>query len=616
MKIYPNKFNIEIKNEINNSFDIPLAYVDTTTASYDITTTINEEFKSSSKQELLPYNVVNNNICLFDKFEQQIPYDKMVNDFIKDNEKGYVYVPKNESIRFIPKKYEYKLKGKKKIKYQSNMIYNINAIVYNNLSYANNLMQIFGDAASRDLAPNNILINNGDLSLKKITSNELINPDITFFLLKNMETIIEEEEKEYQFNINDLIDNLESNLFFIIKDDNAIKNTDKYDNEKINLLYSEKNISFNTANPNIYTDAKIDTKYFFNIPKNTDKKIYHKIFNNSNTSPIIIEENIDKTFLIYASENIFNNLKENYKIIYETLAYVLFNSYISSDYITDWITDTIPDYIVKNNKLIKKNKFTSDLNIAELLNLNIEDIEKIKVIIDSEKYPYVEYVELYNNYLIFKKNKGLNNIYADPKEKPLNWISIYINDEIFFYKDFVYKINNKIEDCVNIQNLNNEIIIDLKPFRHSDSGIFIKYQQEPIIIQLIEVINNIEYKIQNEVYYLICKNNDSVSRYEVVKKKDYYSNDIILLTINVTQDTKKIEKNIFDMRQRGGGLPLSEEDNFDCFDIGHINGRPYRKASSMIITLPKHLEPYKDRIMAVIQKYKLIDDYPIIIFKE
>lgn len=70
------------------------------------------------------------------------------------------------------------------------------------------------------------------------------------------------------------------------------------------------------------------------------------------------------------------------------------------------------------------------------------------------------------------------------------------------------------------------------------------------------------------------------------------------------------------MRQRGGGLPESEKDNYNCFDIGHIYGRPYRKGGSTIITLPKKLEPHKEMIMETVKQYCVAEEYPIIIFKE
>ena len=69
------------------------------------------------------------------------------------------------------------------------------------------------------------------------------------------------------------------------------------------------------------------------------------------------------------------------------------------------------------------------------------------------------------------------------------------------------------------------------------------------------------------------------------------------------------------MRQRGGGLPETYKDNYNCFDIGNINGRPYRKGNTLIITLPKYLEQYKDIIMDTVKQYCIAEDYPILLFE-
>lgn len=618
MKIYPNKSAIEVKKEIDELVDIPLAYIDTTSSAYNIEVNINEKLKTYTKQELLPYSNVDTNICLFDKYENQISYDDMVKNFSKNKDGGYLYIPKINSTNFRPKKFEYKIKAKKKIKYQSNMLYNINALFYNNKEYANKIMPILGDAANRNLAPGNISINNNDVSLNRLCETTITDSDITFFLLKNFETILEENNNELKFDKNYYINEFDTNFFFIVKNDFAIRDYEGeiYDTSKVNLLYSNSYNNYVVSNPRIYNNSNINTKYYFNIPNNTSTVKYHSLFVNKDKTPVLIEEHIGKTFVIYISEDLLNSVITNHEIMYEAFSFIYFNSYCTSQYISDWIADEMPDYIVKDNKLTKKTKFTSDLSISEILEISTNEIASMSVLIDYEKYPYVRYVESYNNHLTFMKIKGDNNIYADPKEKPENLISIYINEEIFFYEDFIYKINNSIEDCVNIQKIDDKIVIELKPFKHSDTGIYIKYEQAPITISLIDVINNVEKKIQNETYYLICKQNDSLGRYELLNKKEYMSNDLILLTINISEDISKTENTIYDMRHRGGGLPLDSKDNFDCFDIGNILGRPYRKAGSLIITLPKYLEEYKEQVMNIVKQYMLAEDYPIVIFKE
>lgn len=619
MKIYPNKAIVSIKKEVNSVIDIPLAYVDTTVSTYSITTSSDDTYKVSSKSEVLPYNNINTNICLFDQFENQIPYDDMVKEFSNDGKDGYVYIPKNSSTKFKPKTFEYKLKVRRNMKYQSNMLYNINALFYNNSVYANRLMPIFGDAASRSLAPGNVSINNSDMSLTKLLNGDISTKDIAFFYLHNLNTVITEGGIQSIFNKNNYIKENDTNLVLVMSDNFALKDYDgvEYNADKVNLFFNYGYTQYKVSNPSIYSGSFLNSKYYFNIPQSTTTVKYTSLFSDTSRTPILIEEHLDNSIVVYIAEDLINNATSNYKILYEMLMYLYINSYQTSDTIIDWISDVMPDYIVKDNKLIKKSKFTSSSSVQELTGLKYSEIKFTNVIIDSDKYPFVKYDGITNNYLTFSKLKGANNIYADPKEKPVGWISLYTNEEIFFYKSFIYRINDSIVDCVNVQRIEDEVIIELKPFRHSDSGIFIKYNQEPIKIPLVEVINNIEQQVINATYYLICKQNDSVSQYELLKKTDYVSTDgVILMTINIAQDASKTENTLYDMRQRGGGLPLDAKDNFDCFDIGHILGRPYRKAGSLIITLPKYLEEHKDAVMDIVKQYMLAEDYPIIIFKE
>jgi hypothetical protein len=430
-------------------------------------------------------------------------------------------------------------------------------------------MPVFGDAAKRSLAPGNVSINNSDLSLNKLCESSMNNTDITFVYMKNLNTAITNENNEEIFNKDNYIKDDETNFVLTMANDFAISDSASYDSSKVNLFLSTGYTSYTVSNPNIYSDSILNSKYYFNIPTNTSTIKYRSLFTNTTKTPILIEEHIDNTIVVYIAEDLINNATSNYKVIYELMTYIYFNSYSTSDTVTDWISDVMPDYIVKDNKLIKKSKFTSNSSISDLVGLRTDEILSIKVIIDSTLYPYVNYDGITNNCLTFSKIKGSNNEYSDPKVKPAGWISLYTNEQIFFYENFIYKINDSISDCVNVQQIDDDVVVEVKPFRYSDLGIYIKYNQSPIKIPLTEVINNIEQKIKNETYYLICKENDSASFYELLKDSEYTSDlGKILLTINIAQDTTQTQNIIYDMRRRGGGLPKNANDNFDCFDIG------------------------------------------------
>ena len=70
------------------------------------------------------------------------------------------------------------------------------------------------------------------------------------------------------------------------------------------------------------------------------------------------------------------------------------------------------------------------------------------------------------------------------------------------------------------------------------------------------------------------------------------------------------------MRQLGGGLVEDIEDNYNLMDIGHINGRPYRKTGTLVFTLPIRYKEYEDIILKAINKYISASDMPVILFED
>ncbi len=97
---------------------------------------------------------------------------------------------------------------------------------------------------------------------------------------------------------------------------------------------------------------------------------------------------------------------------------------------------------------------------------------------------------------------------------------------------------------------------------------------------------------------------------------DEYSYDkdgFILAYITLTSEK---ETKTYDVRVMGGGLPVSEKDNYDMVDIGNVYGRPYRIGSTMIIRLPKIYKQYDDIIKTAINKHISSGTYPVIIYNK
>ena len=100
-----------------------------------------------------------------------------------------------------------------------------------------------------------------------------------------------------------------------------------------------------------------------------------------------------------------------------------------------------------------------------------------------------------------------------------------------------------------------------------------------------------------------------------VFEEDYEKSlGIKLFTIKVSQTPDAI--NVTDMRQLGGGLVEDEPDNYNLMDIGHANGRPYRKAGTLVFTMPTKYKEYEDVILKAINKYISASDIPVILFED
>ena len=620
MKIYPNKSILTVTKEVNPATDIPLSYIDTNAINYDITTIIDENYKIKEKKEILPYDrIANSSLCLFDKRENQISTDLILKNFQREG-KEYMYVPYG-SQSFTPQWFKYNVIAKKTMKYSSNMAYNINLLIANNPLLANRIMPICGDAPSRLVAPANVIINNGDLSIDSLTNRNMKESDFMMMLFKDPHTIYEYDQVsntylEVEFNMDVILESLPLNIIAVYKEDSATSDENAIANENVELKLAKAKTDYGVTSPIIYNNISYNTNLYFTVPSDTSKIKYHNIFNTKKQAPILIEEHLGKGFVIHTTEGMVNSAITNSNIIYEALLKVFFNSYQKTEELEEWITDKIPDYIVSNKKLVKKDKFISNVELHKMFGVNSDEIIPYEVIIDKNKYPFVNFTGMSNSYLTFEKDiKGENMKYSDAI-RPEGTISIYTQKQnVMYFNDFVYSINDSIEDCIKVERVNQTIVVNLKNFKHSSSGIHVKNLPDPIIIPLIKIVDNKEEQLQNASFYLICGMLESASFFDIVNSDDY-NKDMgnILATIQIKQ--KNSEKIIYDMRQRGGGLPIEEIDNYECFDIGHINGRPYRKASTLIITLPKYLEDHKELIMSTIKQYSVAEDYPIIIFKE
>lgn len=604
MKIYPNSSNIMVTNSVNILTDIPLSYIDTARLEYRLNTIIDSKYSNKIKQEVLPYEKMNKNIiCLFDKNGNKIDSVELTKHLKREND-DYVFVPYG-SITFAPKTFEYNVTAKKNIIYNSKMQYNINVAVTKE-SLANALMPIFGDAPTKCLAPSNILINNGAMGYSDLITNSTINKDIVFLTCDKISYDDIEKPFDTKTNVFKFISGVAS--------EDVTEDT-VYDTENVKLYMSDEHVEYAINKTSIFEKASLTTNSYFNVPKNKPNIKYHNLFN-SNVAPILLEEHEGKGFVVYAVEEIAHNISKYSNIMYEIIFYIYSKCYVKTEQYSEWIADKIPDYIVVNNKLTKKERFVSKLELHKMFGLNQYEVTAYEIDIDEELYPYVKFTGLTNNYLIFEKDiSGDNSKYQDPVNEK-NAISIFTaRQDIIYFDNFLYKIDDSLEECIKVERINNVIRATVKPFRHSSSGIYLTTLTTLDMPLSYEDAMGNTIQINNIDYYIVCKQNESASYLEFVDANNYKNSDgLILATIQIRLDETKTL--VYDMRQRGGGLPEGEKDNYNCFDIGHIYGRPYRKGGSIIITLPKKLEPHKEMILETVKQYCIAEEYPIVIFKE
>lgn len=170
-----------------------------------------------------------------------------------------------------------------------------------------------------------------------------------------------------------------------------------------------------------------------------------------------------------------------------------------------------------------------------------------------------------------------------------------------------------------IFTITNENDLDIKIMAFKSTSIGVDTQMPfDIKIPFIKTeVNNIQRIREADYLFYINKNNQKIDfcfKEDFKKIQDSLKEELLieLFEIKVHQTSDAI--NIIDMRQLGGGLVEEAKDNYNLLDIGHINGRPYRKAGTLVITLPKKYEQYENKIQNAINKYIGADELPVIMF--
>lgn len=590
MKLYPGNHDIYSVTKTDSNEEVVLGYVDSEYLEETIEINVSDDFNSSYSKELLPYNTIDNlEMTFYTRDGKALTKEEQEKMILRQSGNNYVYIP-NKSITFEPYKFTYKVLAKKNMKYMSSRKYNIKAACLDR-SLADILIHYFADSYERNLCPTNIRFNNGDKKIDSLFDADYQNSDFVFINSFDGETFAGNTDK---IPVDDYLENNTVTWIFC----NEIPGSEKVVNPTSKTFTLQNEVISNTSS---YTTDK-----YFKVPTVTTGIKYHSLFKyDSGVTPILVQEHINKGFVVYCHNDFLKNISSNYGLFYELLMYVYLNAYVATDSISEWIADKVPDYIVQNGRLTQKEKFTSHMELHKLLGLREEDASPVEVKITPQDggKSIVYYTGMSSNYLVFKKMSTTD--YADPI-KDENQISIFTERKnIMFYDDFVYNMQDDITDCISAKTSNNSLTVKVRPFK---STVLDTYNFTSTVTATYKLKDEL---LSQEVLLVWDKNKKTIALTEAIEE-----NFVLLANIKVIKEEK--ESNLYDMRVRGGGLPEDSEDNCDCLDIANVLGRPYRKGGAMITTvnLPKKYEIQKDVIYKIIyeemSKHMIAEDYLIL----
>lgn len=620
MKIYPSTHNIKsvTDSHVDLDLNIPLAYIELDYSKYNIDKKIKDVANKDIRQEVI-YNQVfdSADVKLFNKFNEEVNIDNLLTR-VGDK---YYYRPK-ESITYKPQTFNYEAIIKKSLDYKIANEYNINIACVDDpdsLDLSDRLSIGFSNPSERSLVPPNIIINNNRMDSQNFTDMSIEECDFLF---------IESSEGMYYDDIMD--DRVEIDKDIFLDNNTSIWITADY-----NRRYPHE--SYDTVKPFVFKKPllnktlTINSKYYFNInslPYNPSVK-YHNLFSGDN-SPIVIIEHLGKGFEIISHSDVLKDIKNNLQLIYEAIIYCYLNGYKKTALLNQWITNEVPDYQIEYGRLIKKKYLTSDINLFDYFGLSSSEMTlySVNILGDYENqnnpnsfdesvdlFDYtseINFVGISNGRLMFAKNVTKSSPYNIEPEKPIGWISVFNGDYVIYLKDLHYTIETNLENKIFTSINEDSLEIKVLAFKSTTLGLNTEKPFEAIIPFIKTEVNKIERIREANYLFYINKENQSM---DFVFSEDFNNElGIPLFDIKVYQTSDSV--NVTDMRQLGGGLKEDRVDNYNLLDIGHINGRPYRKAGTIVFTLPKKLEQYNNLIEKAIHKYIGASEVPIIFYED
>ena len=546
MKIYPSTHSVTETEQLSVD-QIPLAYIDTGTDSGAINIWRERAAaKIGSETRVWPFAVFDTpDPMLFDR--NGYPVEMA----LEKQGLQYAYIPK-DTIQFRPMYFTADALVKKNLTYKAEHNYNIEVgASADTLENVASLMQLFGDAAKRNLCPGNITVNNGSLQTTSLIDKNIQDCDVLFVESKDGINIVADGEVTKIDYENLLNNNL---IVWVFTETTPLLDTG-------NGTYSlTSNILFNdkTYVTTGYNKKAIDSAALAQF--NGGKII--NLF--TGQSPVNVIEKPGKGYVIVSHKDLLKAV--NGKLFYEVLMAVYLKAYHKTNSRQLWITNEAVDEIVGSG--VAFNRKHPSFNIdEELINDDcLIDSYNIVAINTSENNLYVDSIDKLNN-VFFGKSNGAA---TDPL-RPGGMKSAYDNNgSILYYKNEALRI---METDVPIYGGNDStgFYIDVGPCCSSGMKLFLANVQR--------------FYLENDGPYILLVNNGALE-FKQETSYEEVQGSIKLATIKVLYGTEPVH---LDVRIPGGGLPTQLADDYNMMDISSYRGRPLRKGSVCIIRLPKEV---------------------------
>lgn len=616
MKIFPSTHKIKSVTESHVDLDlnVPLAYIELDYSKYKIDKVMKDIANTDVKTEVLVNQEFSSpSVKLFNKFSEAVNMDNLLTR-VGDK---YYYRPK-DMISFEPQRFNYTATIKTNIAYKIANRYNINVACVDDvdsLDLSKRIAAGFSNPSAREIVPPNISINNNRLDAYTFTDMSITDCDVLFIESPDG---IHYDDSQKPTEIDKILFLNNNAAIWIASDYNKnypYENTSSFDE------YTIKTPILNSK-----TSMLSDVYFDINAMPYNPNVIYHNIFN-GNKAPILVVEHIGKGYEIISHSSILNNIEENIKVMYEVIMFCYLNRYETTTNLRQWITSEIPDYQIESGKLVKKKYFMSDVDLYKYFNLKASELILYNVNIVDEHtnttpddntqdlYDYatsIQFIGMNGGRLMFDKVTSSNSTYSTEPKKPANWISMYDGDNIIYLRELHYIVETDLSEKVFTVINEDDLKVKVLAFKSTSLGVDTQIPFEKTIPFVKTSVNGVERIREAEYAFYINMHNQEIG-FDFLEDFTEDKGEI-LFTIRVYQTPDSIQ--VTDMRQLGGGLKEDAADNYNLMDIGHINGRPYRPAGTVVFTLPTKYKEYENLIEKAIKKYIGASDVPVIFFED